>query len=361
MNSATDETILIDQNQSLEKVVRAVKRVDEIAIDTEADSMHAYPEKVCLLQIRSGESSWLIDPLADIDCMPLLDVLKNKSLIFHAADYDLRLLYKRYGFRPTRIFDTMWAARMVGHERFGLEFLVKNYFDIQLEKGPQTANWGIRPLTPAMAQYALNDVFHLKSLATLLRKELSKLKRLAWVEEIGERVIEQACLPEEDVSDTVWRIKGAQKLTRRGLAFLKAIWNWRESEAIRSNRPPFFILSHDLVTSMAAKAASQENWTSLIPRRMAARRRRALEKAVRDADRIKPEDFPHRLYKPRFRATDREKDRSEAIKKVRDKAAEKLKLDPSIIASKATLMRLGLEESDAKSELMQWQREVLAL
>lgn len=361
MKSATDETILIDQNQSLEKVVRAVKQVDEIAIDTEADSMHAYPEKVCLLQIRCEESSWLVDPLADIDCTPLLDVLKDKSLIFHAADYDLRLLHKRYGFRPNRVFDTMWAARLVGHERFGLEFLVKHYFDIQLEKGPQTANWGMRPLTSAMAHYALNDVLHLKPLAEQLRKELMGLHRLSWAEEIAERVIEQACLPEEDVSDTEWRIKGASKLSRRGLAFLRAIWNWRETEAIRANRPPFFILSHDLATTIATRAAADENWISLIPRRMAARRRRQLEKAMREAACIKPNDFPQRLYKPRFRASDREKNRTEAIKKVRDAAAQKLKLDPSIIASKATMIRLGLDDSNATEELMQWQRELLGL
>jgi ribonuclease D len=361
MKSATDETILIDQNQSLKEVVRAVTRVDEVAIDTEADSMHAYPEKVCLLQIRCGNSSWLVDPLADIDCSPLLEALKNKPLIFHAADYDLRLLYKRYGFRPTRIFDTMWAARLVGRERFGLEFLVKHYFDIQLEKGPQTANWGIRPLTPAMAHYALNDVLHLKPLAELLRRELTELKRLSWVEEISERVIEQACLPEEDVTDTEWRIKGASKLSRQGLAFLRAIWNWRETEAIRANRPPFFILSHDLAATIAARAAADENWINLIPRRMAARRRRHLEKAMKEAAQIKPNDFPQRLQKPRFRASDREKNRTEAIKKVRDAAAEALKLDPSIIASKATMIRLGLDDSDAGCELMQWQRDLLKL
>lgn len=230
MNSIPDESCLIDDDHRLKEVVQSVSDAKEIALDTEADSMHAYPEKICLLQVRTQETSWLVDPLSDIDCNPLLEAFQDKLLIFHAADYDLRLLFKRFGFRPARVFDTMWAARMVGHERFGLEYLVKYYFNVQLEKGPQTANWGMRPLTPAMAQYALNDVFYLHRLSNLLREELTNLGRLEWVYEISQKVIDQACLAEPDLSDREWRLKGSQKMSRRGLAVLKAIWYWREKK-----------------------------------------------------------------------------------------------------------------------------------
>ena len=353
---------MIDDRLRLKKVVQAVSKAQEIALDTEADSMHAYPEKICLLQIRINETSWLVDPLSDIDCAPLMEVLKDKPLIFHAADYDLRLLFKRFGFRPTQVFDTMWAARMAGHERFGLEFLVKHYFNVQLEKGPQTANWGIRPLTPVMAHYALNDVFYLHRLTDLLREELNKLGRLSWVQEISQKVIEQACLPEQDVSDREWRLKGSQKMPRRGLAVMKAIWYWREEQAIRANRPPFFILNNDLCISIAATSANNENLIQLLPRRMSPRRRQGLEKVIKNALTLKADEFPHRLKTERFRASDEEKRRADKLKVIRDQAAEDLNLDPSIIASKATLTRLGLNEStEAANNLMQWQRELLKL
>lgn len=362
MNSTPDETCLIDNSDRLMEVVHSVSKAKEIALDTEADSMHAYPEKICLLQIRIEETSWLVDPLSNLDCTPLLEALEPKLLIFHAADYDLRLLFKRFGFRPKQVFDTMWAARIVGHERFGLEYLVKHYFDVQLEKGPQTANWGIRPLTPVMAQYALNDVYYLHRLTNLLKDELKKLGRLEWVQEISQKVIDQACLPEPDTSNREWRLKGSQKMTRRGLAILKAIWYWREKEAVRANRPPYFVLNHDLSVTIANTAANNENWINLLPRRMSPRRRQGIEKVITNALTLKTSEYPDRIKTERFRATDEEKRRADRLKSIRDQAAESLNLDPSIIASKATLTRLGLNDATrAISDLMTWQRQVLKL
>ena len=301
MKRSPDETHLIDRPSMLEEVMQVVASADEIALDTEADSMHAYPEKICLLQIRAQGNSWLVDPLADLDCSGLMEILSDKSLIFHAADYDLRLLYRRFHFRPRRVFDTMWAARLVGYQRFGLEFLVKHFFDIQLEKGPQTANWGLRPLTPSMAQYALNDVFFLHSLTDLLRKELQDMGRLTWLNDICHRVVDQACRGEKDDSDIAWRLKGSQKLTPRGLAFMKAIWLWREKEAVRANRPPFFVLTHDLVTLLSSKAALNEDWRASIPRKMSSRRRHELEKLIQSTGRLEMDQFPQKLKHSRLR------------------------------------------------------------
>jgi len=356
---AAGQSALSDPTGTLSSVMKAVTKATEIALDTEADSMHAYPEKVCLLQIRIEDQSWLLDPLSDNDLSPLMKALSRKTLLFHAADYDLRLLFRRYSLKPCRIFDTMWASRMVGHERFGLEYMVRHYFDIQLEKGPQTANWGLRPLTPEMECYAFNDVLYLMPLAKLLRERLEALGRLSWVEQICERLIDQACEPEPDLSDTQWRLKGSHRLGRRALAFLRAIWHWREVEAVRSNRPPFFILAHDTVVRMAESAANDLPWREMIPRRMAMRRRKLLEQTIKEAKSLFPKAFPERLKAKRFRASDVEKARADQLKEVRDKAAEKLGLDPSLIASRAMLTRLGLEEGSAWKELMPWQRDLL--
>ena len=103
---AASQSALSDPTGTLSSVMKAVSKATEIALDTEADSMHAYPEKVCLIQIRIGEQSWLLDPLSDHDLGPLMKALSRKTLLFHAADYDLRLLFRRYGLKPCRIFDT---------------------------------------------------------------------------------------------------------------------------------------------------------------------------------------------------------------------------------------------------------------
>src|SRR6201996_2369662 len=116
---------VIDTNEKLAAFLPILKSAEWLAIDTEADSLHAYPEKVCLIQISTTEGGRLVDPLANIDINPLLDALVGRELIFHAADYDLRLLRKHHEFTPTTIFDTMLAARLLGERQFGLSNLVE--------------------------------------------------------------------------------------------------------------------------------------------------------------------------------------------------------------------------------------------
>ena len=143
-----------------------------LALDTEADSLHAYPEKLCLIQISIEGADVILDPLARVDFAPACDILRQHELILHGADYDLRLLRKSFGFVPGAIFDTMIAARLLGYREFGLSNLVQKHLGVTLEKGPQKANWGRRPLTPRMEAYARNDTRHLKALSDLLRTQL---------------------------------------------------------------------------------------------------------------------------------------------------------------------------------------------
>src|SRR5260221_3369594 len=155
-----------------------------VAVDTEADSLHAYPEKVCLIQISTAQGDELIDPLANISLDPLLDALSGHDLIMHGADYDLRLLLKHHKFVPSGIFDTMLAARLLGLRQFSLSFLVEHYLGVKLEKGAQKANWAMRPLTERMERYARNDTHYLKPLSDKLKAELEAKGRLDWHQEM---------------------------------------------------------------------------------------------------------------------------------------------------------------------------------
>ena len=121
---------MLDTNEKLTALAARLQNADWIAVDTEADSLHAYPEKLCLIQISATDLNELVDPLASVDLRPLFDVLRRHELIFHAADYDLRLLRRGFDFMPNQIFDTMEAARLLGQREFGLTHLVKKYLDV---------------------------------------------------------------------------------------------------------------------------------------------------------------------------------------------------------------------------------------
>ena len=164
--------LVIDSDGKLTEFLPALRAADWLALDTEADSLHAYPEKLCLIQLSTTQGDRLIDPLARVDLQPLWLELKKHQLILHGADYDLRLLRKNHGFVPNRIFDTMLASRLLGEREFGLGNLVKKYLGVVLEKGSQKADWSKRPLTPRMEDYARHDTRHLKALSDILRAQL---------------------------------------------------------------------------------------------------------------------------------------------------------------------------------------------
>ena len=176
----------------LAALILKINATDRVALDTEADSLHSYREKLCLLQIsvpaRSatalqagpaainarGHNDFIVDPLAGIDLEPLREALQAKEIVLHGADYDLRMLRRGLNFVACKIFDTTIAARLLGIREFSLVALVKRYFGLELPKGSQKANWAKRPLPARMAEYALNDVHHLLPLAEKLEADLDR-------------------------------------------------------------------------------------------------------------------------------------------------------------------------------------------
>src|SRR5437667_6178535 len=228
---------MIDTEQKLTGFLPTLHAATWVAVDTEADSLHAYPEKVCLIQISTVAGDALIDPLARLSLDPLLDALSGHQLIMHGADYDLRLLRKHHEFVPSSIFDTMLAARLLGLRQFSLGSLVEAYLGVKLEKGAQKANWALRPLTERMERYARNDTHYLRPLEEKLKPELDAKGRIAWHQESCARLIVDSTRERHADMDAVWRIKGSHLLGRPALAILRELWRWRETEAVRANRP----------------------------------------------------------------------------------------------------------------------------
>jgi ribonuclease D len=350
---------VIDTEPKLASFLPNLGSATWVAVDTEADSLHAYPEKVCLIQISTVAGDELVDPLADIDLAPLLEALSGHELIMHGADYDLRLLMKHHEFVPSAIFDTMLAARLLGERQFGYSSLVEKFLGVKLEKGPQKANWAIRPLTERMEKYARNDTHYLRSLEDKLRAELAAKGRLGWHQESCVRLIEECTQPRPIEADAVWRVKGSHVLGRHGLAFLRELWQWRETEAIAANRPPFFVMSHETLVDIAAAATTQRPVDPLIPKHLSDRRRAGVTKALTQAGQVSPEKYPRMIERTNHRPSETERRRFLELEKHRDARAGELAIDPTLIASRATLSDLARDWNENASQLMNWQRELL--
>ena len=350
---------VIDTEQRLAAFLPALRAATWVALDTEADSLHAYPEKICLIQISTVFGDRLIDPLARVALGPLLDALSGHELIMHGADYDLRLLRKHHEFVPGAIFDTMLAARLLGVRQFGLSHLVEHYLKVKLEKGAQKANWAIRPLTPRMELYARNDTHHLKPLSDHLKSELENRGRLAWHQESCARLIADSTRQRPTDTDAVWRVKGSHLLERSALAILQELWRWREAEATAANKPPFFVMSHQALVDIAAAAAASQPIDPFFPRHCSDRRRGGLAKAVAQGLSLPSERHPKALRYISRRPSEGEKRRFLELQKHRDAHAVKLGIDPTLIASRSMLSDLAHDWEKHQAELMNWQRALL--
>lgn len=352
--------LLISTTAELQELAGHVRRAPWVALDTEADSLHAYPEKLCLIQLAVPDIEVLVDPLADMHLEPLWEALEKRELIFHAADYDLRLIFQGHYFKPAAIFDTMWAARLLGEPKFGLNDVLTKFLGITLEKGAQKANWGRRPLTERMVTYALNDVRHLRALESALREQLIAKGRLDWHRQLCDQLIHECARAEEIDHSQVWRVKGHDRLDPLGLAIMRELYWWREEDARRTNRPPFFVLSHDKLTEIAAEAARKTAEGFRLPGFLTPKRRRGVEEAIERGLAVPEADRPVHVRVRTRRLTRRELIRAEELRERRDKRAKELEIDPTIIAARAQLFALAREDKpEAWDALLPWQRELL--
>jgi ribonuclease D len=347
---------LISDDASLGELVGRLTESSRIALDTEADSLHCYFEKLCLIQVSAGDGHWLVDPLANLDLQPLFDAVCSRRLVFHGADYDLRLLRRVGRFEPTDLFDTMIAARLCGREGLGLAALVEQFFGIQLSKASQKANWAIRPLSDQMVEYALNDTRYLLEIAEKLEADLRGLGRWAWFEESRDRMIASTRETKERDDNKAWRISGSSALSPHAQAVLRILWFWRDAEARAWDRPPFHVMGNEDMLRVADQVSKGDAYSTP---RMNGRRRKSFEVVLALALQIPESEWPKQEKIRRKRAPKDHLERFEALKKTRDAAASGLNLDPAIVAPRGALEATAADPSSPV--LMNWQRELLGL
>ena len=348
---------MIDTQAALAELGARIAGTDRVGVDTEADSLHCYHEKVCLVQVGLPGADELVDPLADLDMTPLLDALAGTEMVMHGADFDLRMLYRLGLGTPSRVFDTMIAARLTGAARYGYAALVAEHFDVTLPKGLQTANWALRPLAPRLAQYARNDTHYLLRLAERLEQRLADLGRLAWLEQSCRRAVAAARVIRQRDPETEWRVRGSHVLGPRASAVLRALWHWRENEARTIDRPPFHILSNaDLVD--AARRLDLGEAASF--RGLRGGRRARFSEAADGALALDQTEWPTRpAVKARPRLTKAQDKRLAALRRTRDRASKELAIEAELIAPRAALERIATEGDAGLDALLPWQQALL--
>ncbi len=333
-----------------------LRQAGRVALDTEADSLHCYFEKLCLIQISIPGHDILIDPLVEMPLAPLFAELCKHEIILQGLDYDLRLL-RRAGMEEVGgVFDTMIAARLTGIAEFSLAALLEKHFGIVLAKGSQKANWAKRPLSPKMEEYARNDTRYLMPLAEKLQEALHRLGRWEWFLQSCEKAIEATRIVRERDLDSAWRITGSGDLRGRAAALMRALWTWRDEEARKVDRPAFHIVRNDLLIDAARRfSAGQRVEVAHLSGGRLRRFREAAEKALA----LPESEWPRFVRQSRPRPTPEQERIAKDFRTRRDKAAAHHNIEPSLIAPRSVLEALAADLEATLPTLLPWQRMLL--
>ena len=349
---------MIASDAQLADLLPRMERFKRVAVDTEADSLHCYFEKLCLIQLTFDAEDHLVDPLARIDLQPLCTALAEREIVLQGMDFDLRLLRRTNNLAAREVFDTVIGARMLGLKEFSLAALVQQYFDVTLAKGSQKANWARRPLPPAMEAYAKNDTHFLLPLAEKMETQMRALGRMEWFRQSCQRALEQTLISRERDPDEAWRIPGSGTLPPRTAAILRAIWHWRDREAQAADRPSFHILQNSAMIDAAMQFA--EGATPEF-RHLSERRRRGFLAAAQTALELPESDWPQRPARISRTRTPGFDKKVEELRRRRDQQAKALAIDPAFIAPRSALEGIAADSSRSETLLVQWQRDLLGL
>jgi ribonuclease D len=349
---------VIASDAHLAQILPRLCHFDRIAVDTEADSLHCYFEKLCLIQLTFDGEDLLIDPLAQVDLQPLCTALAEKEIVLQGMDFDLRLLRRSFELPVREVFDTVIAARMLGLREFSYAALVQQYFGVTLAKGSQKANWARRPLPHAMETYAKNDTHFLLPLAEKMEKQMRDLGRMEWFRQSCQRALAQTLVSRERDPDEAWRITGSGTLPPRTGAVLRAIWQWRDAEAQAADRPAFHILQNSAMIEAAKQFAAGETPQF---RHMSERRRRGFVAAAQTGLDLPESAWPQRPARGVRTRTPGFDKKLETLRQRRDRHSKELAIEPAFIAPRSTLEGIAADPRRSEALLVPWQRELLGL
>ena len=360
----------IDSQREFDAFLKRVSKEPLLAVDTEAASFHRFVDRIYLIQLSTRRETAIIDPLAVHDVAALSAALGDPEVevVFHDADYDLRILDRDYGMRAQRLFDTRVAAQLLGEQSIGLAALLEKYLAVKLDKKHQRADWSRRPLPAEMLDYAAQDTRHLPRLRDIVRAQLETAGRLAWAEEEFQRLEHIRWTPLDTNGDSYLRVKGARLLSRRGLALLREQVHWRDHVARELDRASFRVVGNEALLAVAEKAPQTRDalkTISGVPSRLVDSRGDAFLAAIARGTAVPEKDLP-RFPRGERRASDAAfEGRVERLKTARNEAAQRLGLDQGVLCPKGTMeavaraMPRNLDAMAAIPEMRRWQGTVL--
>ena len=251
---------LIASAEEYRGLVGTLRREPILAVDTEAASFHRHANRIYLLQVSTRTETAVIDPMAVSDLTAFGEVLADPGIevVFHDADYDLRLLHHQYGFQVRRLFDTRVAAEFVGEPGLSLAALLTAHFGVKVDKRFQRADWSARPLSGDMLAYAAGDTQHLVELRDILKQKLEDMGRLGWAEEEFGLLEGVRWNAGKDREPAYLRIKSAKALSLRQLAILREVHRWRVGVAVKLDRAEFRVLSNEALLDISKTAPTSD-------------------------------------------------------------------------------------------------------
>jgi ribonuclease D len=360
----------LDTSDAVSRWMTSIGGSRLVAIDTEGASFHRFVDRIYLLQISTRQRTAVVDPLPIGVPGELGALVEDPSveIVFHDADYDLRLLQQDYGWQIRNVFDTRVAAQLMGIRAFGLAALLERYFGLKLDKKHQRADWSMRPLTRDMLDYAALDTMYLPDLRDRLKEALEGAGRWSWAREEFTR-LEATRWDVADEGTAFMRMKGARDLNRRELAILRELVTWRNGVAAEQDRATFRIIGNEPLFEIVKTQPRDKTALGTIkgmPRGILESRGDEILGAIARGLAVPEADLPRF---PRAARWDRDAEfdmRVNALKTVRDSVAEKLDLDAGVLCARERLEAVArakpatLEDFDRIPELRKWQVEVLA-
>jgi len=335
--------VMVEDQPALDRLLNQLRRQRRFALDLEADNFHHYREKICLIQVAFLGRAYLVDALAEVNLGPLARILSDSHVekVLHGADYDGRLILSHLGVRLRNFFDTMLAAQMLGKPQVGLASLVREYFQVELDKRYQRADWSRRPLEKAQMDYAARDVLYLLPLRDALGEELERMGRLNWALEEFE-LLEAGFEELPGRRHDLLRIKGDRSLGPAQAAVLQSLLRWRDGMARKKDVPPFKVIPNDLLLKLAAaEPRRSEELLEMLTPRLRGLYGREIIQAWEKGRRTPPLVLPSREGGSLRLSRGAEK-RLQRLKEWRSHFAHALQMDPGVMLPNATMEAVAL-------------------
>ena len=375
-----EQPVLVYTQKSLARMVAHLSRQPAFALDTESNSFYAYYPKVCLIQITTFDDStdsadsgtpgvpgapdtpqlvdYLVDPLRldSLDALSTLVAEGTHEVVMHAAENDVLQLQRDFGMRFRRIFDTQLAARILGWEKVGLAPLLEEHFGAISDKRMQRTDWTTRPLSAQQIAYAAMDTHYLLAMRDLLTERLHEAGRWEEAQEAFAQLAEVDADDRTPQPRTFWQMKVSHSVDLKHSGVLEALWQWREQEAQRLNRPPFKVMSDESLAALATlrprTTADLNGIASLNPHQIR-RYGASLVAAVLEGTLRPLPELPRSAPRPELLLSPADQARFEKLRRWRTETARRRGVGPEIVFSNDTLLEIVQRSPATEAELLQ--------